>query len=381
MLEATTGGTRRHLRDLVTHVDPNRFSVSVLCSAERDPEFLEDLPTMEARGVDVTVIPMVRHISLGRDRRAFRQIVQHVTQHPPDIVHTHASKAGFLGRAAAARLKVPVVVHTPHVFPFQMRHRGWMRRCFLFLERWAADRTDRLICLSRSQRNLAALYGISSTDRLTIIENGIEAERYQVGAEGRERGRAALGVGPDDPVVLAVGRLVPQKGHEVLLQAAAQIVRQVPSARFVFVGEGELRESLQQRAREFGVQDHIVLAGRRPDIADVYAAADIVAFPSLWEGVPYALLEAMAAGKAIVAAAVGGIPDVVARADDALLVPPEDPEALAREIQRLLKDVMLRKHLGANAKRAMAERFRLSDMVRQVEDLYESTLDAKRHTG
>jgi len=375
ILEATTGGTRRHLGDLVTHLDPTRFDVTVICSTLRDDAFLEDIESFRACGIRVVTIPMVRPISPWRDAVALARIYRQLRRHRFTIAHTHSAKAGFLGRLAARLAGVPVVVHTPHVFPFQMETGRHRKLLYFLLEKLAARWTDKIICVCRVEEEVARRWKLVPDEKIQVIENGIDVAALETLTDERRSLAGDLGFAPDDPLIGMAGRFVPQKGHRYLVLAAAKVVREFPKARFVLIGEGELRPDVDQMIRRLSLEKNCFILRSRHRLSSFYAALDVAVSPSLWEGLPYVLLECMALEKAIVTTMVGGIADLIEDGRTGLAVPAADAEALADAIRRLLARPQLRQDLGRAAGRVLQNRCRLQDMVVQTSALYQALLD------
>jgi glycosyltransferase involved in cell wall biosynthesis len=370
VIEATAGGTRRHVTELVCHLPAERFDISVICSVERDPDYARDIRLMRERGASVTVVPMVRHISPLRDLVAFFRIWRIIRRGGYDIVHAHSSKAGFLGRLAAAAAGVPVILYTPHTFAFQMGAGRLRKAVYLFLERLAARVTDRFICVSGSEREAAVAAGVAEAGRFVVIENGLPAEAFE--AEGDRRAlRRGLGLEAEAPVVGMAGRFEPQKGHGDLVRAAARVVKRVPGVRFVLLGEGSLEAGVRRAIAEHGLEEAFLLPGLVETAREYYAVFDVVVLPSLWESLPYSLLEAMAAGKAVVATRVGGMAEAIEDGVSGRLVPPAAPAALASALVGLLESPAERQALGAAARERARSRFRLESMIAKVGELYE----------
>ena len=368
VLEATVGGTRRHLLDVVTHLDPARFQVSVVCSVRRDPSFLDDIALMRAKGIRVDIIPMRRALRPLSDLIALLRLVRLMRDGGFDVVHTHSSKAGFLGRLAAKSAGVPCVVHTPHTFPFEMDVSPVARWCYVRLERVAAQFTDRMVCVCPHQRSVAqSLVGAA---RVAVIENGI-GEPLVVDEPGRRRRRQELGLGDDCPVVGVVGRFAQQKGHTYFIDAARRVSERLPCVRFLLVGDGELREAIERQIARVGLKDRFIIVGAREDGTDLLPAFDLVVLPSLWEGLPYALLEAMAAGKPVIASRVGGMQDVIQDGVNGWLVPPRDPVALAEAMVKVLENPVLGSKIGDHARETVATRYRIGEMIERLSAVYE----------
>ncbi len=372
VLEATTGGTRRHLRDVALGLDHARCAVSVLCATARDPHFLADLDLLAERGVRVIEVPMVRAIAPWRDLPALWQIRGHLLRGHYDVVHTHSAKGGFLGRLAARQAGIRCVIHTPHVFPFEMQVDHLRRALYRGLERLASHWTDTLVCLYTAQVDAALAAGLRPRRGCVVIPNGIVLPTPTDTSDQVRRLRDELHLTPEQLVIGTVGRFTRQKGHGCLLDAAVRVCRDVPGAVFVLIGDGAARGALEAQARRRGLADRIRFLEARDELAPCYAMFDLFALPSLWEGLPYTLLEAMAAGCPVVATSVGGIPSVVREGVNGVLVPPAKPEPLAAALTALLRDQPRRAALGA-AGRQTAQGYRVEEMVRKLEQLYLNT--------
>ena len=371
VMEATEGGTRRHLMDIVTHLPAGRFQVSVACSTRRDPHFLDDVRRMTAMGVRVHEVPMRREIRPIGDMIAFLRLWRIMRRGGFDVVHTHSAKAGFVGRLAGRLAGTPRVIHTPHTFPFEMDVGRLARSYYLRLERMAGRFCDRIVCVCPSQ--LALARSVADPARAVLIENGIPPPPLRDTEERLQR-RRELGIDPDIPVAAVIGRFTLQKGHDVFIEAARRVAGRLPSARFVLVGDGELRTRLENLILAAGMKERFLLAGTREDAGNLLTAFDVVVLPSLWEGLPYTLLEAMAAARGVVATRVGGMPDVIENGVDGLLVPPKDPAALSEAMTTLLDNAKLRSKMGAHARRTVLNRYDIGQMMGRLAALYEGTL-------
>lgn len=371
ILEATTGGTRRHLFDLATGLDPARFHVTAVVSTLRDPLFLGDIARIRAMGIDVVDIPMRREISPWLDACALARIYRRLRRGRFDIVHTHSSKAGFLGRIAARLAGVPVVIHTPHVFPFLMEGPALRNKFYAALERIAARCTTRIVCVWQDEKRAAQDWRIMPADRIIVIENGIDAGAFACGQAASAEARARCGLKDGEFAVGVIGRFTAQKGHRHLIEAARIVCREIPAVRFLLVGDGELKTEILSMISEKGLTEHFRIMDQTEDIYAFYHALDLFVLPSLWEGLPYSLLEAMACGRAVVATRVGGVGDVVADGSDGLLVSPADSIALARAIVTVLSDPVLRERLGRTAALTVTRRFQKKAMLARIAELYE----------
>jgi glycosyltransferase involved in cell wall biosynthesis len=282
-----------------------------------------------------------------------------------DIVHTHSSKAGFLGRLAAQMAGVPHIVHTPHGHVFEGYFSPVATRAFIALEQLAARWTDRIITLSDEEGRDHLKMGIGRPEQFVTIPSGVDLDAVTAASPVRlVSGR---------PVIGAVARLVPIKGLHYLVDAAPEILRRCADARFLLVGDGEMRPALEAQARALGLSDRIVFAGYREDIPSVIAGMDIVALPSINEGMGRVLVMAMALGKPIVATRVGGVAELLGDGEAGLLVPARDPIALAEAIGTLLQDPTRAQTLG-EAGRRRALRYSAEAMLDALTKVYREVM-------
>jgi len=369
IVEATTGGTRRHVADLVGALEASRFAVTLFCALRRDPGFRADLARLRQAGAAVVEVPMVRRLSPARDAAALVRLVRLLRRGRFDVVHTHSSKAGFLGRLAARLAGVPTIIHTPHTFAFEMQVHTAYRTFYRFLERIAARWTSRLICVCEAEREAARRAGLDRGGRCVVIPNGLPEAAFREEAD-RNAIRARLGLRPEACVVGMVGRLVPQKRPLDLVDAAASVLRQTSGVQFVLVGDGPLMPAVRREVETRGLSRTVLAPGALENGGALMPALDVFVLPSRWESLPYALLEAMASGTAIVAADVGGVSEAVVHGESGLLVPPGSPSCLTLAILELLADPGKRIAFGAAARKRAYARYRLETMVARVAELY-----------
>ncbi|GMV79758.1 MAG: glycosyl transferase family 1 [Planctomycetota bacterium] len=357
--EATEGGVRKHLRELIDcFAQPGEgFEIHALLGDRGEPGFGAELERWRAAGVRAEVLPeLARALHPNRDWAAYRVLKRRLRHLAPQVVHTHSAKAGFLGRLAAHACGVPRIIHTPHIFPF-LWSGGLASALYLGLERFAAERCHRLICVGAGQREAALRYKVAAEAKLTVIPNGVRLpplpDRARILAE-----RAKLGLGPDQLAIGMVARLAPQKGVGTFLKAAQRILNARADAVFVLLGGGPLESEVRSQAQALGLpRDRMRIMGHVEEAEARYPAFDVLALSSLYEGLPYVLLEALAWGVPVVATDVMGSRDVVQHGETGLLVPPQDDAALAVALERLLADAELRKRLGMAGRGTVQERF------------------------
>lgn len=352
------GGAEVLLRDLTRGLlDEGRFRVTIGYSSPGPM-----IPQIEALGV-----PMIRFPRLARiDPLLLMRMRSAMRKDPPQIVHTHLFKSDFHGRIAARMSGVPVVVSTLH------NNNDWARNKVLGQVYGATARfADRLIAVSEEVREFSIKHMHLQPERVISIRNGVPIERF-VGQEASGKAlRAELGIAADAPLVGVVARLSPQKDHKNFLQAAALIHKEIPSARFLIAGDGELRAELEALAGSLGLADAVIFAGIRSDVPAVMAALDLLVFSSAWEGLPVALLEAMAASRAVVSTAVGGVPGVLLDGQTGLLVPPSDSAALAAAMTGLLRDPGRREKMGRAGHARVEAHYSIKAMVDAIIAVYD----------
>jgi len=310
-----------------------------------------------------------REISPLHDLRALVATVRLIRRERIAIVHTHTSKAGFIGRLAARLTKVPVIVHTPHGHVFYGYFGAVPTSFFIALERWAAHFSDRIIALTEDDMREHLTRGIGSAKQYRVIPSGVDIESLRERAPERRDAREKLGWRAEKRAVVGVGRLVPIKGFDIAVRALPELRTALPEIRLVLVGEGPERRRLEELASEAGVGRYLTITGAVEDVTPFLAAADVLVAPSRNEGMGRVLVEAMALGLPVVAARVGGVASVVSHGQTGELVRPDQPAELARALIELLTDPGRMEAYSAAAI-ARAEQFSLPVMERELLSLY-----------
>jgi glycosyltransferase involved in cell wall biosynthesis len=344
-----------------------------LSLAESDPASLDDA---RRRGVTLIDVPALGREVGPRDVAALGQLWRLLRAQRPAIVHTHTSKAGFVGRLAARLAGVPAVIHQPHGHIFYGYHDAGRTALYVALERLAARWTDRIVTLTElgTEQHLARRIGRAAQYR--VVPSGVPTAELRGRAPAREVARARLGLPRDAFVVAGLGRFVPVKGFDLLVAALPTLAAGVPTARVVLIGDGPERAALEAQATRLGVRGRLLITGATPDIATGLAAADALAAPSRNEGMGRALVEAMALGLPVVGAEVGGIPAVVTDGETGRLVPAGDADALAAALTALGLDPALRAKLGTAAA-ARAESFSTDVAHRLMREIYDELARAR----
>jgi glycosyltransferase involved in cell wall biosynthesis len=383
--EATTAGVGRHLLDLSAAILAAGHDLRVACPAVREgaQHDVSLVERLREAGIPVHIVPMRRGIHPLADLRSAISLLNLIRALEPDLVHAHSSKAGALGRlvsrAARGGGARPITVYTPNAFAFSGARSWGARQLFRGIERWLGwHATDALICVSRSELDQARSHAITAQARMVLIENAIDVGRFAVVGDPA-KAKVALGLDSRRPVVGFIGRLSRQKGVNHFVEAAIIVLEAAVDAQFLLVGEGEMWPELQKRVRKSRVEDSVLMIGHRTDIETVMAALDIFVLPSLYEGLPYTLMEAMAAGRPVIATRVRGNRDLIVDGENGLLVPPGDPAALAESVIHLLSAPQERKRLADGAQAAARMRPGPQEMAARVIDLYQGLLEESEH--
>jgi glycosyltransferase involved in cell wall biosynthesis len=353
---------------LLRGFDRKRFRLFLVCPEEVAELLAGDVPP------DVTVLRL--GLRSPRQAGAMLRLGAFLRRERIAVVHSHLFYASLFASPVARACGVPVIVETPHINEFWRQ--GWKAK--YFVDRLAGRCVDRYIAVSHANaRYLIDVKGLPAR-KVEVIQNGCDLSRFAV-LPPAEGARKALGFASGDQVLLVVGRLEPQKGHAVMLQALAALRREFPRVRLACVGDGALRSCLEEQARALGCQEVVRFAGYQRNIAEWLSAADVVVLPSLFEGLPLVAIETLAACRPMVATAVDGTPEVVIDGKTGRTVPPGDPQALAGAIAALLRDPGQAAGLAAAGHDWVWERFSEQRQIRETEELYWRAWESRKKSG
>mgnify|MGYP000638226255 CR=1 FL=1 len=316
---------------------------------------------------------LIRAVNPWMDTRARRYLRMEFHRLRPDVVHTHSSKAGILGRLAAADARVPIIVHTIHGMSFNRTQPWALRRLYAFLEWLAARRSHALVAVADALVEQTVAAGIAPRDKLLTIYSGMEVELFTPSAQLRQQTRHQWGVADDEVVVGTCARLFRRKGYEQLIPIMARVVPQVPRLRFVWIGDGAQRSEYQAELRRLGLAARTILTGLVPpaEVPRLLAGCDILAHTSQWEGLPRVAVQALLMQVPVVAFDIDGTPEVVIDGGTGRLVPLNDLDSFAAALCELSADPDRRRRLGQAGRQHCLERFDGRHMVDQIEALYE----------
>jgi len=355
-----------------------KFEMILVCGLSQESNMIDSereavdrqIEIARANGVRIFQIPpLLRRISPLNDLRALYDLVRLIKAEKPDVVHTHTSKGGILGRLAAKIARVSLIVHTPHGHVFFGHFGPILSRIFLWAERLFAPLTDRVVALTAGESKDYMDLNVYPGKKIVSIHSGVDVEKFkQVPVSVVEKKRS-LGLDQNGLVVGFIGWLLPIKGPMHLLKAMEGVWRDHDETVLVFIGKGDLDVDLRAEALKTGANGRVNFLGWRNDIDEIMPIFDIFVLPSLNEGMGRVLVEAMAAGKPIVASNVGGIPDLVKHDHNGLLVPPGDEKALAAAIEQLINDPAKAKMMGQRGKER-CHQFSIEAMIEKIDALY-----------
>lgn len=356
------GGAERQLVNYLLAADRTEFRHTAVCLAAEGPL----AAVVREAGVPVVVMP-VRMRTLWRD---LPRLATWLRRNEVAVVHAHMFHAALWSRLAAMLAGVPVRVVTEH------GRQLWKSRLQVGLDRLLTRRTCRHIAVSEDGRSLRIAREKVAPACIVLIPNGVAIPELADCEGRRRRVRAELGLAAGQPVVGTVGRVVAVKGYAHLLAALTALRSRFPMVKWLLVGDGPELPGLLQEAERVGIREALLTPGFRSDVTDLLAAMDVFVMSSIREGLPVALLEAMAAARPVVVTAVGGMPDAVVHGANGLLVPPADPAALAEAIGSLLADETTASRLAAAARATAKERYSITSVARRIEDVYRQCLSS-----
>lgn len=354
------GGAEEHLLSLVHNLDRESFRPVVCCIGTGGPIGRE----IRDSGVPVVELGKMR---TGRfDRRIVSSLRDLLRREKIDLLHSHLYHPNLYGRLAAFREGVPAVCTVHNIYVRPKLHRR-------LINRWLARNTARIIAVSTPVRDDILRYDRVDPSKVTVVPNGVDVARFTL-AMTREQARERLGIADVPYVIGTLGRLEEQKGLPHLVEALRLLAEGGDGAFLLVAGSGRAEGRLREMISRLGLEARVRFLGVRRDVPEIHRAMDVFVLPSLWEGLPIALLEAMASGLPVVATPVGGIPDVVRDGTNGLLVPPADPVALAEALRRLRRDPSLGAELGRAGRETVRDRHSHRRVAEQVMTIYRESL-------
>ena len=347
ILEAVMGGTRRHILQIADCIDRSKFDLSFVLSHSRNYEVAEETARqLRNNGFTVFFVEMRREIKPLPDATALLSLVRIMRRTKPSIVHTHSSKAGILGRIAANLSGVECCFHTPHLWSFAWENRFLKRNFFRIAEAFAASLTYEVLPVSKGQAREAVSAMVVHPARMYTIPNAVYPPPEDIVRKKTPEERQVIG---------AVGRLVEQKGYDILLRALKDLKDNGNELLLRIAGSGSEEQNLRNVAKNLGLNESVEFCGNIEEIYQFLAGLDVFVMPSLWEGLPYALLEAMSVPLPIVATDISGVNEMILNGWSGWLVPTESPDILADTVAEVITNPVEASRRAANAKKLVSE--------------------------
>jgi glycosyltransferase involved in cell wall biosynthesis len=359
---------------------------------EKDASYIADqlgLFPIEISEMRRTVMPVF-------DLIAYFKIKKIIREFKPDIVHTHASKSGAIGRLAARACKVPLVVHTFHGHVFHSYFNKFLSDIVIRMERYLAKKTDAIVAISESQKyELSSVYRIAPAEKIHVIPLGFNLDKFSRDQDTKRIiFRNKYGFGADDMLIGIIGRIVAIKNHDMFLEVAARVKASCPEKkiRFVIIGDGDMRPQVEKKAGELGLsysyfithpgdQTDVVVTSWETEIDQALAGLDIVLLTSNNEGTPVSLIEAQSAGKPVVSTDVGGVEDIVSHGSSGYITPVNDVKGFSAYVVELIRDEGLRKSMGKAGHTNVIRKFSRQRLVRDMKQLYLGFLEKEKTPG
>ncbi|MFA3784116.1 glycosyltransferase family 4 protein [Melioribacteraceae bacterium 4301-Me] len=357
--EAKIGGGQQHLLWLTQRLDKSKFDVEVAC--EKSGYLVDELNKIGVKVHPLKISNRPNIFSLIKTYQLIKKI-------SPDILHTHGGTAGFYGRLAAIKNFKGAVIHTYHGIHYLNFDKPLQKKIYTVIDKFLLKFTHCTICVAKNDFELGMKYGIVRKEKSAVIFNGVDIDQFTQSNQ-IEKSTIKLKIS-NTTIIGSVGRLHPQKGYEYLIKASEDVIKNYQNVRFVIVGDGELRNDLELLAKKSKVENYFTFLGSRTDIPSLIKQFDIFVLPSLWEGLPLVLLEAMASKKPIVATNVNGITEIIENGKEGILIPPKNYQALSKAIIHLLNNKQLCEQLAEQAFKKVSREFSLNKMINETEKIY-----------
>ena len=362
------GAQENTLLTIKGHIEKGHEVVLVTgFSPGREGELLKNVEMPPFKIVEIP--EMVREVSPFKDLKALRKLREYFKKEKFDVVHTHSSKAGIIGRIAARQAGVPVVVHTVHGQAFHAYEKPWKKLLYITAERIAAKYCDKIYAVAQAMIDQCVDAKVAPREKYMVVYSGMDTAAFANAGRNMEL-RQKLGIPENAKVIVTVARLFPMKGYEEMLPAAARLVKEFPDLHFLPVGDGPMYDELQKQIADLGLTGNFHFAGLVPphEVCDYIAQADLLWHLSLHEGLPRAVVQALAVGIPAIGYKLDGTPEVVLNGKTGYVTAPQDVDAVVARSRELLNDAALRAEMGKNGKDLVIERFawrRMADILEE----------------
>ncbi len=368
------GGAQENTLYTLRNLDRGRYNLFLITN---DRGILVE-EAKKIKDVKAFFIPeLIRPINPLKDLIALIKLFRFCRREKIDIIHTHSSKAGILGRWAARLAKVPIITHTVHGWGFYPKQNFLKRRLFIFLEKITAKITDKLIAVSRANIETGIKNRIEKKEKYTLIRSGIKPSQFQNVEVNIVEKKKELGLGLDTKVVGMIAPFKPQKAPLDFVKVARRVIGKKPKTQFLLIGDGELRPEIERSIKERDLEKEVILTGWRKDIPQILKVIDVLALTSRWEGLPRVFPEAMASGLPIVANKVDGAPEAIEEGVNGFLISVGDIRGMAEKIIALLDNPEMAKEIGREGREKVFPEFDIDLMVEKIDNLYQELARSK----
>ncbi len=356
------GGTLEYIKMLLKYLNRDKYEIAVICHGE----IYEELNNL---GYNAHYVEMVRNISFLKDLMALKNVLSYLKNNKTDIVYSHSSKGGVIGRVAAGLLRIPNL-YNPHGWSFNMKISNGKKFFYILIEKIVSKFADKIITISEAEYNDALLKGIADRNKLALITNGVDLEKFN--KNNGDDFKQSLNIPKDFKVVGILGRFTESKSPQTFIEIAKIVTDSYPKCKFILIGDGELKNTLEKMVLELNLGEKIKFVGWVNDPEKYISIMDVGVLTSKWEGFGLVLAEMMASGKPVVASEVDGVPFVVRKNIDGFLCRPDDVKGFAKYILRLLNEDDLYKSMSESAYKHAREKFDLKRVIRQHETIFDS---------
>jgi glycosyltransferase involved in cell wall biosynthesis len=358
------GGAQKVALYIAKNIDKNVFNSFIISGfgGLLDDDVRKNLKFYQLRN-------FVRQISPIKDIKTFIDIYLILKKEKPDIVHTHSSKAGIIGRLVAKLAGVKTIVHTIHGYGFNETQNCFIKRLYIFLEKFCALFSNKLIVVTKEDIKKGLHYKISKENKFILIRAGVDTSSYKNFISGKKF-KESIRLNENTKIVITIGPFKPQKNLKDFINVANEVTKSIKDVVFIIVGDGEQRKDLESLIKKFNLVTKVILLGWRADIANILTSSDIFVLTSLWEGLPCSILEAMCCAKPIVTNAIDGIKEIVLDNKTGFLMEPNNYKQMAEKVKYLLLNENISKAMGENGCNLIQEEFDINYALKQHEDLY-----------
>lgn len=373
------GGAQENTIFTCSMLNKNLFDSSILCGTEKDEEG-NLINAAEYKKIPLFFIPeLVRRTNPVKDIIALIKIKKLIQMGKFDIVHTHSSKAGILGRIAARIAKTPVIIHTAHGWNFHDFMNAPQKKFIVLCERIAGKFTDKIILVTKEDIKKGLKEGIENRDKYIVIRSGIDLEQFNPRNRNVELKRE-LGIKKEEKVIGTVARLSPQKNIKDFVKIAHKVSGTLKNTKFLVVGDGKERKLIEATIKEMHLEEKVYITGLRNDIPEIFSIFDVFVLTSLWEGLPRAVVEALACGVPVVANAVDGVKEIIRDGDNGYLVRPKDVDSAAKKVIQILSYRDTAERIRSKTRKGLEE-FSIKKMIFSIAKLYTELVWTKSFTG